>query len=341
MRRFLQAIRILSLVLLLAGFAESAEVAAQGDPVAIIIDQLHIFVMPMDDRLLISAYYLLGNRAAEAYTGDPSGQYQDLDRDITVIFPLPEGALNVQPGAGAEDAGRYEILDGAIADTAPIPPGVASLEVRFAYELPLVEGMSLRITAPVANIAAPSMDRDVPLAMESAVVVLMAGQDGEGQRWQVAGPQLLSMGEMDVGGGGTASPRAQVYRVEGLAAGDALVLRFEAAALGQTSPAGAGAALRSGGMADGLELGIGVLALVVAGITVVAFWGGGGRSPKGRITARPDAIREEVQALAALDARFAAGELEVGAYEVARRAGKARIRALLGFDGDLDGSGLG
>lgn len=341
MRRFLQAITILSLVLLLAGFTESAEVAAQGDPAALLIDQLHVFLMPMEDRVRISAYYILGNRAAEAYIGGPSGQDQDLDRDVTVIFPLPEGALNVQPGAGTEDAGRYELMDGAIADTAPIPPGAASLEVRFSYELSLVEGMSVRLTAPVAIIAAPSVDRDVPLAIESAVVVLMAGPDGEGQRWQVAGPQLLPMGEMDVGGGGAASPRAQVYRVEGLAAGDALVLRLEAAVSDQTSPAGAGTALRSGGMADGLELGIGVLVLVVAGIMVVAFWGGGRRGPKGRITARPDAIREEVQALAALDARFEAGELEVGVYEVARRAGKARIRALLGVDGDRDESKLG
>jgi uncharacterized membrane protein len=339
MRRFLQAIAIFSLIFLLAGLTGGADVAAQDDPAALVIDQLHIFLMPMDDRVRISAYYILGNRAAAAYLGGPSDQHQDLDRDITLIFPLPEGAVNVQPGSGEEDAGRYELLDGAIADTVPIPPGAASLEVRFSYELPLVEGMAVQIATPVANVTAPSVDRDVPLAIESAVVVLMESQDGEGERWQLIGPQLLLMGEMDVGDGGAASPRAQVYRIEDLAAEDARVFYLEATAAGQPSPAGSGAALRSVGMGDGLELGIGVLALVMAGITVIAFYGGEGRGPEGRITAMPDAVREEVWALAALDERFAAGELDDEAYEAARRAGKARIRALLTLDGGPDGSG--
>jgi hypothetical protein len=49
-------------------------------------------------------------------------------------------------------------------------------------------------------------------------------------------------------------------------------------------------------------------------------------STSGRLVVLPEVLRDDVQAIVALDRRYEAGELDADAYEAERRAAKSRIR---------------
>ncbi|MBN1246044.1 MAG: hypothetical protein JXC32_00205 [Anaerolineae bacterium] len=292
--RRLAAVGSVYLFTFAVALALSPIVLAQDGQGSLTIDQLHMFLMPSEDRLLVTEHYLLSNSASEAYLGD--------DEDhVTVVFPLPAGAQNVQTDEGDESVGRYEIYEAdgtlAIADTAPILPGSATTEVRFSYELVLETGLSVR--------------RDMPLATESTVVLLT------GDTWRLEGPQLLSFGEINAGGG-----TAQAYTLDPMSPGDAFTFSLEPATV--SSDVG-DARMSTAAEDNGLGLGIGVLSLVVAGTAVFALWRRNASRTSDRGLALPEALKDEVQALAELDKRFDAGELDAAAYEDQRRAVKARI----------------
>ena len=74
-------------------------------------------------------------------------------RRATLFFTVPEGsqALNFDgPGLGE----RYLDWGTGFADTVPVPPGTATVETLFNYELPFWEGMQVARTfdVPVASV---------------------------------------------------------------------------------------------------------------------------------------------------------------------------------------------
>jgi hypothetical protein len=57
------------------------------------------------------------------------------DRTCTLKFHLPDEAQNVEFGNDTS-TGRYVLLPGGFADTAPVPPGEGASQVNVAYNLP-------------------------------------------------------------------------------------------------------------------------------------------------------------------------------------------------------------
>jgi hypothetical protein len=142
-----------------------------------------------------------------------------------------------------------------------------------------------------------------------------------GEAWQLVGPQLLPFGEMDAGGG-----VAQAYTVDPLSPGNAISFALEPVMTSLDVDDPMVATVSDEG---GLGLGIGVLSLVVVGMTVFALWRRDVAPVSDHRQALPDELRDEVQTLAALDRRFEAGDLAPAVYEEQRRTVKARIRARL------------
>jgi hypothetical protein len=255
------------------------------------IDQMHLFVMPAGNRLQITEHYLLGNAGDETYGGDG---------EATVVWQLPAGASDVR--INEQDAGtdRYIVGDGTVADTAPIPPGSATVEASFAYELPLEPGTD--------------MSRQVPLPVQSGVLLVA----GEG--WGLQGENLTPMGSMEVGG-----QMAQAYTFDPLTSEEALSFSLIEQATTTAGPQ-APAAPSEPEPTQGLL--VGSIVLVVAGAAAFALW----RFPQTQ--AVPTAVSDEIAAIAALDAQFRAGEMSEAAYREARATLKAgvarRLRAARG-----------
>ena len=262
--------------------------ASQAPPSGIVIDQLHIFLTPLGERVQVSEYYLLGNETEAPYTGNAT----DDDLPVTVIFPLPEGAIDVRFDEGAGDKGRYRPLNGGIADSKPIPPGVATLEARLIYEIPMASEMSVV--------------RPLPLPVASAVLLVA------GERWQLQGPELASLGLMEAG-----DQTVRAYLFEPAEARPAITFT-----LIDAPPSSPRVAQHTLG-APGIQIGLGILALLAAGVGAWTIW----RSRP--LAAPPSAVRASLVALADLDDQYATGELSAPAYQGARAVLKRRIREQL------------
>jgi len=301
--------------LLLAGafFGRPLALAAQDQAQAdITVDQLHIFLVPTGESVRVSEYYLLGNSGDSTYTGGAQDRDPEGHPAVTVVFPLPEAASNVQLDQ-VGDHDRYLLLENAIADTQPISPGVATVEARFAYELPLG--------------AAPTFAHTVPLPVQSAVILVV------GDAWELQGPILMPMGAMEAEG-----QRAQAYTLGPLEAGDTIAFSVVAAAASTEAGAVAGTevvpvANRRGSGTLGVVWG--VLAVGVAAVAAVGLWRA--RPPAGeRPQGVPEAVQRLVGEIAELDRRFDAGEVDEAMYRAARYARKADIHQLVQQRGESE-----
>ncbi|MGC9349612.1 MAG: hypothetical protein ACP5JG_15855 [Anaerolineae bacterium] len=261
---------------------------AQAEPPAdLTVDQMHLFLLPAGDRLQVTEHYLLGNAGAETYTGDAEG--------ITVFFPLPEEATDIRFEEGREGIERYVVRDNGIGDTAAIPSGSATVEVRFAYEIPL------ELNAEIV--------RTVPLPVKSAVLLIAGAQ------WALGGEELAPLGSMEVGG----QPAQAYTTVEPLDGGESFsFVVIERAVEPVTGPEPAQQQPN-----PTRDLGLGIIALAAAAVAGFMLW----RSP--RVPEVPEAIRADIAAIAALDEQFAAGEVSEEAYREARDALKATVETRL------------
>jgi hypothetical protein len=281
---------LIGLTLLLMSLVAGPIFAQDEPPPDLTIDQMHIFLLPTGDRLQVTEHYLLGNAGAETYHGDDDG--------ITVHFPLPDGATDVRPGEENQETDRYRVQGEGIADTAAIPPGSATVEVRFSYELPLEIGEEIA--------------RTVPLPVQSTVLLIA------GAPWALEGAQLAPFGSMEVGG----QPAQAYTTVDPLAGGDGFTFAVterdveQAAGPGvDTSPPDS--ATRQANPTR--DLGLGLVALAAAAVAAFMLW----RTP--RLPEIPDALRDDIVAIAALDEQFAAGEISEESYREARDTLKAGV----------------
>ena len=191
---------------------------------AIRVNQLHLFVSPLGNRLQITEHYLLGNQGETPYTGD--------EQNTTVAFPLPANAENVQFEEVDRLNERYQLVDGMILDQLPIPPGETTLDVQFTYEIPYENGQQV--------------SRMFMLPVDAAVVMVMA----EGVAMD--SPQLSSMGPLSAE---QATANAYAAR-RPLAAGESLTFTLV--------PSTSGGADGTDAQRIGWELGLGALALAIA-----------------------------------------------------------------------------
>ena len=213
---------------------------ATEDRSAIQVTQLHVFVSASGEHVRIGEYYLVSNTGERTYVGTKA---PEAGRRATLSFTLPEGT----EGLHFESSGlgeRYLERERGFADTAPVPPGTASSEVLFEYELPYREGTEV------------ARAFDLPVA--SVVLVLLdEGMALEGGRITPTGPLDTQMG------------RALSYTAGPLAAGEVLSFRLVA----QSQPTALSAPTGSAPARNAAqELGIGLVSLAAAVVAVYLLW---------------------------------------------------------------------
>jgi hypothetical protein len=233
------------------------------DRSAIQVTQLHVFVSASGEHLQIGEYYLVSNTGERTYVGTKA---PEAGRRATLSFTLPEGAegLHLDSSGLGE---RYLERERGFADTAPVPPGTASSEVLFEYQLPYREGTQVMraFDLPVASVVLVHLDEGMAL---------------EGKGITPAGPLDTQMG------------RALSYTAGPLAAGEVLAFRLVAQSqpTAPSAPAGPAPARNAA-----QELGIGLVALAAAVVAVYLLW----RLPAPEPL--PGQARPLAEAIAALD----------------------------------------
>lgn len=150
------------------------------DPIGVNIAQMHVILDFADDRLRVSELYQFGNNSLQVYAG-PTG---DPDEG-TVEIMVPEGAQNLQFNHTFGSVENLLPTDSIVqtengwADTLPVRPGLASLNLLVRYELPYDGGVSF--SHPVGYEVA-----DMNMVMADAGVQLQ--NDGS---WTDGGSQLM------------------------------------------------------------------------------------------------------------------------------------------------------
>ncbi len=287
MRRFLRAIGLLALALLLAAWTPAQQGETTDDPSAVTVSQLHIFLRRAGDRLQVHEYYLVGNSSDRTYIGreDPS-----TGQRLTLVFSLPAGAANLT--VDEEMEGRFVLLPEGIADTESVPPGMATVDISFQYDIPYQEGMEVVRTFPV------------PVA---SVVLLVMGED-----LALEGRALTSQGALQ-----TPQGMALAYTAGPIPTDQSLSFRVLEAPAAPVAPSTAGGRpVRN----PTVEIVIGLVALAAAGGVAYAL----SRPPSpGPV---PPSVRPLVEAIAALDADYEAGRIGEKEYQRQREALKRQAR---------------
>lgn len=299
------AVRALLLLVSLGALLMPATYAQSQPEADVVIDQLHLFLFPAEETLTISEYYLLGNMGDTVYTGVSEGS----EEGITIVFPLPAGAAEIRIDETVDDPDRYRLGASSIADTRPISPGVATVEARFAYDLPLVPGETI--------------SRTVPLDVRSLVILLV------GEAWRLEGPGLTSLGPMEAGG-----QTAVAYESDPIGAGEVMAFRIVAGSPASAAPGdgtGSQSILAPSGRVNGIEIAVGVAAVLAAALAAAMLWRSQPLPPV------PESAREEVATMAELDVRYASGEMSETTYREERRALRAQLRDRIRSGGGGDG----
>jgi hypothetical protein len=218
------------------------------------------------------------------------------EKRTTAAFTLPQGAENVSFDS-ASLGGRFVERESGFADTRPILPGEEMGEtpdLLVTYEVAYQEGLELQHVF------------DLPVRR----IVLVLPQDN----LVVEGAGITSQ-ETQMG--------AALYVAGPLVADEPLAFTVVPASVGQGGTGAEGQGSKgTGGLA------IGLAALAAAAMVIYLMWG---TSAPGAV---PAPVRPQVEAIAALDADFEAGQLSEQAYREKRRSLKREVRELLA---DLSG----
>jgi hypothetical protein len=255
------------------------------------LESLNLLVMGADQGLVqcMEMGALLNNGDHTFVTADP----QDQQLANAIKFALPKGALSVQMQTGFTDQDVIPAL-GGIQVTSPIPPG--RHQFALSFQLPYSGSdvdVSMQIPYPTSSYT---------------VYVPESGIKLQGSPLQSGGPTQL--------GGQTYS----IYTAANVAKSTMIG--------GQLSGLGSTAGLAPNQLA---LISLGVVLFVIGG--GVLLFGGrlrGSRSAD-HLDDRAETEQERLELvvrLAALDERFAAGEVSQGEYDAERERGKQRLREL-------------
>ena len=256
------------------------------DPSAIFITQAHLFLTVAGDRLQVGEYYLVSNSGDRTVIGAPDPE-TGLRTTLSVILPAGASSLSLDGGAD-----RFVQQAAGFADTSPIPPGVASSDVSFSYELAYSQGQRVErvFAAPVDS------------------VVLVPMTDG----WTLAGAGL----QLVEAQGAEWPPLS--YTAGPLAAGEVLAFSLVAGSPSQATPA----APRTRSASQ--EAAIGLAALAAALAAAYFLWRPAAPGPI------PERARPLVEAIAALDADVE--RIPEKTYRQKRNDLKKQLRATLKDD---------
>lgn len=257
------------------------------------IEQAHLFLVPGEEKVHIAEVYSASNTGDRTYVGKQT----ELASHTTLSFTLPAEADNLSvPKPGLE--ARYEAEESVLADTQPIIPGIASVEVRFSYTRPYREGMHLT--------------RDLSVPIQSVLLLI---QDG-GLSVEGAGLSFNGMIETQMG-------NAASYLAGPFAADEMLDVTITSQpSLNAPSEA---TAFNAWGSSESQTWGIllGVGALAVAGLATFVLW----TSPS--VPETPESARPLLTAIAQLDRAYGGGEMDEATYQTQRAALKQKLQSHL------------
>ncbi|MCP4538361.1 MAG: hypothetical protein GY832_14590 [Chloroflexi bacterium] len=263
------------------------------DPAEVQITQMHVFISGGGDRIQVGEYCLINNTGDRTYVGVEG---TDTGQRTTLNFALPDGAEELHfDDPGSEE--RFLEYAGGFTDTEPIPPGNATTEVLFSYQLLYQEGMQIERTFEVPVTSVVILISVEGLALEGNMIV-----PGESMNTQMG--QALSY---------TAGP---------LAVGE--VLNFALVAQPETMMPPSALPDSTLPLSTTQESSIGLVVLAVAVAVIYWLW----QSPK-TLETLPLQARSLIETIAALDADFEVGQVEEGSYLKKRQSLKQQLRRLM------------
>lgn len=264
-----------------------------NDAALVQIDQAHYFIVPDGNTLQIAEYYLIGNGGDKTYAGEIDAV---TGAHTTVQFTPPAGAISLSfdgPGLGERYVGEV----GRFTDTRAVPPGNATIDVSYSYELTLTPNLVIERVM------------DIPIA--SVVLIVSGGELG------LQGTGLQFTGIMDTQMGPAAS-----YTAGPLASLETLsftVVSLMEEQIDQPS-SGSPVAPATGQRNNGQETGIGVIVLIIGGFGAYQLWNAPARLPM------PEEARKLVQQIVELDQSYSQGNLEQANYQAQRKTLKRQVR---------------
>ncbi len=285
---------------------------AISDPTVIAIDRLHLILTFAEDRLLVSELYIFSNLETAVFVGE-SGDFNQ----GTVEVSLPAGAenINFQRGFGTSRDSFIRadevIQTGAgWADTVPLRPGPNSLNLLVNYELPYDDGLLLAHPLQYPVTGASLLMADVGVVVDD-------------ESWIAQGTQATGAGSF------------LSYMNSDIVAADALNVSLNGRPTQVTDAAGNVLPVRD----ETSELIVGGLALagmLAVGFFLVQRWRTAPVLQAAAVTVPRDQTMQPgeddktalLQAIAALDDAYDAGEVEVEAYQTQRQKLKAQLTAI-------------
>ena len=266
------------------------------DGLQIQVDQAHFFIVPTGETVQVAEYYLIGNGDDRTYIG---GIDAATNVRATVYFEPPKDAINLTydgPGLGERFVGDEQ----RFADTRPIPPGNATIEVSFVYDLNQTDNHVIERTM------------EIPIA--SVVFIVSGGEVG------LEGPGLEFSGIMDTQMGPAAS-----YTAGPLAAFEVLSFSLSPLMEDESLPPATDApeepSVRQRNA--GTETGIGVVAIVGAVLIAYQIW----QAPT-RLS-MPEDARGLIHQMVDLDRQLEEAGIDKAAFKTQRAALKRRIWTIL------------
>lgn len=258
----------------------------------IAIDQLYVLFYVKEGELGVTQFYGLSNSGKLTVKDAVT---LPRDRTGTLKFHLPEQAANVK--FGKDSGGRYVLLPGGFADTAPIPPGEGISQVVVEYNLPYDGKLDYSYFAPVAV---------------KGVNLLVL----EGSGLTLQGDGLTPAGERTLNDGA----KFDVYKAPSLEPGESLQLTLRGKPGGETAMNSA--STQNGGN-PGLGIGAGALglALLSAGI-----WWWRRRGDEEAEEACEDTVEGLLEEIQSLEQAYERGELPEEEYQEKRAGLRERLK---------------
>ncbi len=246
------------------------------------ISQLTFMLNASDGELRVGEYYLINNAGNRTWIGSTN---IDLGFKTTMAFSLPSAAESLWFSGYGLDV-RFFTVEGGFVDSAPVVPGVPSAEIFFSYALPFDGSYALTKTLnlPVENVEY--------LIAEGSQITL----EGEGITYN-------DTIETDTGA-------ALSYISAEFDANQTLT--FQVVEQSTTAM----------GSFNGLEIGIGLAVLVIAGLGIFFMM------KRGKNAVLPASAGPLLHEIANLDDAYAAGELKLAQYHKARRDLIERVKKL-------------
>jgi mono/diheme cytochrome c family protein len=269
---------------------------ATTDTSALVVDRLHVFMdFSKPGVLQVIELFVITNPTNKIVIPPASGQ-------PVLTYALPKDATNLQ-FQDSTIGQRYVTTQDGFGDTQPIQPGVDQFQVMFAYDLAYTDKIDLSL--PVNK-----------LPVNAAVIMI------ENPGVRLSSSLLQDSGEQSVQG-----MNFHMYSADNLTAGSSLNMTLSG------SPSASGQTGGSNSATTNIMIGVAILAVAMI---ITGLWLYFGRRPAPKlateaagetthgleISSDADTLMD---AIAALDDLYRAGDLPQDAYQKRRAELKARL----------------